>query len=526
MNITSLGRGAAAIVLPSFLFACGGSGGGGNPGPEDPDPQLQIAQGDTAAANGINGIVHTSSGIYAVGFSDQEDDKTVVLRYNADGTLDKSFDGDGILELNVKTGIDVAGKEEPYGIAEVSGDDLLMVVNASDGNTGQSVYLVRLDSQNGFQIDTTYGNDGGAGSGLAMGVSEVTFGWATADNGTFPGGNPSDTAYDMLLDDNGRVVINGFGSAPMGALSGGVQATDRDRYVVRVNADTGQPDNTFATNGVFTWSSPRGENSGDNARRMALDGNSVISAGYTDLGPNQGNHVIVIKLDENGQLDQMFGNFASPQPSPLTANPGYAVFNPFRPAGGFAECYAAGVQTNGEIVTTGYGAANNGTVPSGDLSVYEPTTDGDPDTSDNDLVTFRIAGGNRVDMTFGNPDAPGTQAIQSEGTNPFTDDQELRVEERGRDMVMLPDNRSVQVGYYGGLPALYVFGTDGQLDTTVSDDGIILLPHDDVQNTGTPVTQQFFTAELSADGTLAVGTRGNDPAGARLVVISGLAGSE
>lgn len=529
MNTRTINPQWAAALLPVMLVACSDSNNNGGSSPDpDPEPSISVVQRDSADANGINGIVHASSGIYAIGYSDQDDDRTVILGYNADGSVNTDFGTDGTLSLNIKIagGAGSPGDEVPYGIVELTDGDLLFVVNAADANgdggdvdAGQSVYLVRLDADNDFAIDADYGDDGGAGSGLAVGVQEIVFGWANADNGTFPDGFPSDTAYDLLLDSSGdeeRVVVNGYGPAANGETFGGAQATDRDRYVTRLMADDGTVDAGFNGGTAFTYSTPRGENSTDNARRASLEADgSILSVGYTNFGDDQSNHVVLIKLAADGTLDTDFGGFVAPTPLAIPGQDGIAVFNPFRAAGGFAEAYAAVAQSDGDYVTTGYGRANGGTAPeTGPLSSYD-------DTEENDLVAFRVLDGTGLDPDYGNPDEPGTQAIQSEGTDP-ADAEEISTEERGRDMVMLPDDRSVHVGYYGGVPAIYVLTADGEFDTSVDDDGLILLPHDEVTNTDAAVEQQFFTAELSADGKLAIGTRANDPAGVRFVLIDGL----
>ncbi|MDT0618782.1 hypothetical protein RM531_09885 [Salinisphaera sp. P385] len=536
MNMTHLGRGAAAIVLPTFLFACGGSsGGGGNGGgddmPQDPPEQFTVIDNDTTRANGINGIVHASNGgVYAIGFSDQQDQRTVILAYDADGDVDETFGDNGVMSLNVRVagqgmGSVSSGDEQGFGIVQTAEGDLVIAVNAADGNgeaeldEGQSVYLFRLDSSSDFAVDTEFGDDGGS-NGLLEGAQEVVFATPNTDNSSYQstvGVFPVDAASDLLLDTSQapdeRLVVLGAGSAPVSA-----GATDQDRYVARLMADTGMADNSFRGGSAHQYTTPRGPNSGDNVRRgfVEADG-SIMSAGYTDLGDGFGNHIILIKLQENGQPDPGFGDFIDPSMDSIAgvSGPGIAAFNPFRDVGGFAEAYGAVPQSNGEYITTGYGAANNGTRPPSDdpLSEYL-ATDGP------DVVTFRVAGDTMVDEGYGNPNASGTQAFQSETTNDFTDDQEVSGEDRGRDMVVLPDDTSVHVGYYGGVPAIYVVTPDGQLDTTVDDDGLILLPHDDIQNTSGPVTQQFFTVEATADGSrLAMGTRGNDDAGARVVIV-------
>lgn len=533
MNMTHLGRGAAAIVLPAFLFACGGSGGGGGGGEPPVSSQFSVVEdNDTAEANGINSIVHASDGtIYAIGFSDQADQRTVILSYNADGSVNSSFGTNGVLTLNVKqagTGMGTvsSGDEQGFGIVELADGDLVFTATAADGNgtadvdEGQSIYLFRLDADSNFDVVMDFGDDGGS-NGLLAGAQEVVFGTPNVSNSAYQtavGIFPSDFTTDLLLDSSGseaRLVVFGGGSAPMSA-----NATDQDRYVTRVMADDGMVDMSFNSGVAHQFSTPRNGNSGDNVRHgFVEEDGDIMSAGYTNLGDGLGNHIILIKLLEDGSEDASFGDFIFPANGPAgIARPGVAVFNPFREAAGFAEAYGAVRQSNGDYITTGYGAANNGTVPdSGPFSVYAPN-------EQQDVVTFRVAGGTQLDTSYGNPDAGnGTQAIQSEDDATFAGDVEadlLRPEERGRNLVLLPDDRSIHVGYFGGVPALYLFTADGQLDTEADDDGIFVLPHDDVTNSSGPVLQQFFAAELSADGsTLAVGTRATDDAGARVVVI-------
>ena len=144
-------------------------------------------------------------------------------------------------------------------------------------------------------------------------------------------------------------------------------------------------------------------------------------------------------------------------------------------------------------MTTGYGAATAEGVAS---------TLGFKTTEEQDVVTFRVTG-TGLDTAWGED---GLQAIQSEGAGRPT------AEDRGRMALALPDDRTVQVGRYGGVAAAFVVDTSGQLDTAVSDDGIIELPHDGIDS-------QFFGAKLSPDGKRIALTTNNNKAGARLVVL-------
>jgi hypothetical protein len=96
--------------------------------------------------------------------------------------------------------------------------------------------------------------------------------------------------------------------------------------------------------------------------------------------------------------------------------------------------------------------------------------------------------------------------VQSEGQGRPT------AEDRGRHLVALADDRTVQVGRYGGNPAIFVFTPDGRLDAGEDGDGILEMGHP-------TIGAQFFQAALSPDGRRIAATTSNDEGGARLVVL-------
>lgn len=304
----------------------------------------------------------------------------------------------------------------------------------------------------------------------------------------------SDDDNDGVIDIGGgeRLVVFGLGTAP--AASG---RTDNDRYVVRLNAQDGTPDTQF--NGGAPVSFHSSGTLSDNARRgLVEDDGSIVSAGYTNLGDGLGNHVFLIRLNADGSLDTGFGGFVFPEDSTEAAGgarPGVAIYNPFKVDGGFAEAYGAARLSNGDYVTTGYGRAT---------AADTPSTLGFATSVENDLVPFRVAA-DGLDTSWGND---GAQAVQSEGQGAGSSE-----EERGRAIIALSDDRTVHAGRFAGEPALYVIKADGELDTSVSDDGIILL-------TNQQSNSQFFNVALSPDGTRIAATTNDNTAGARLVVLS------
>ncbi|MEM7284307.1 MAG: hypothetical protein AAF438_22115, partial [Pseudomonadota bacterium] len=263
-----------------------------------------------------------------------------------------------------------------------------------------------------------------------------------------------------------------------------------DRYIVRLNASDGSVDSAFNNGKPYHYHSSA--EFSDVGRRLLVESDgSIIAAGYTPFGGEIRHHVVMIRLTPAGVPDSSFGNFISPAATAtdlgISPLPGIAMFNPFRVDVGFAENYDMARQSNGLLVTTGYGGATGTEVPSTlGYQTYERP----------DLVMFRTDG-NSVDTSWGNG---GHQAIQSEGlgrTNP---------EERGRTMEILNDDRTVHMGRYGGMPALYIVSADGQLD------GIFELLHPDIQN-------QFYASARSPDGSRIAASTLRDDNGARLVIL-------
>ncbi|MEM9690855.1 MAG: hypothetical protein AAF917_15430, partial [Pseudomonadota bacterium] len=481
---------------PGAAGATGAAGPAGPAGPAGTNGSSTsvdiVADTVTTDANDMRGLTFAQVGdnankIYVSGHVGITDDtrQVVVGRFFADGSLDTSFGGDGFVELEA-TATEGSSDENSYGVAELLNGDVVAVVNALDADGGRSVYMFRL-APDGTQVP---------GWGDADGKVEVVFGYANADNATFPGAPaalPSDLAWDVQTDRSvmtDRVVVFGQGSASDGTR------TDRDRYVARldVTATGATTDPTFNSGSAFTYNATGVLN--DNNRRGLVEADGkIVSSGYTDLGGALDNHIFLIRLSADGTLDADFGGF-SDEPT-ITATPGIAVFNPFKVDLGYAEAYAAGFQQSTQsYVVVGYGATTNDTTPS---------TLGYETSLAQDVVLFRVSSGVSagIDTGFGNV---GTQAVQSEGRGFPTN------EDRGRHIVTLPDDRAVVAGRIGGNPAAFVFTVDGQLDDRVLGDGIVELPNETVNS-------QFFGLAVSPEGNRVALTTNTNDNGARLVIM-------
>lgn len=381
----------------------------------------------TRIMNAINpyGSVYASDGLlYVSGATmDGADQKLAVWRFS-NGALDTTFGNDGVVTH------EIPGEEVSYGIVEVGAGSFVVHAVANG-----KVYLVKLTTTGTPAFETEV---------------EVPFSWTDGDLTDWPGADPPayaswGIALDKSVAATPKIVVFAFGAPKKGALNdAGVQRTDNDRWIARVLADTLAPDPDFNGGSAFTVDAD-GQNLGDNGRRgIVLPDGTIVSAGYTNF-PGQGNTIVLLRLTPAGAPDPAFG-FGT-----TSGIPGQTKLNPFLAVGGFAEAYAVGRQSNGRYVTTGYGTSHFD-VPSKNL----------------DMVSSGVLA-NGPDPTYGKL---GATAIQSEtdpsaglGATPFRD--------RGRDLVVLPDDRIVIAGVYDDFAAIHVLDKDGKPDTSTSPNGVI-----------------------------------------------------
>jgi uncharacterized delta-60 repeat protein len=450
----------------------------------DINPVVNVS---TTLANDLRGVTFAADGKILtsghVGFK-PEDNQLIVARWNADGTLDTSFDTDGIVQLDLAPG----RQEQSLAIAELAGGDIVVAANVVDEDMGQSVYLLRFDNTGKQKVAPEWGD--------AHGKLEIVFGWANADNAGFKekdGKKPADTAWSLKVDKSSgeeKLVLAGFGAA-----ANGTGRSDNDRYVLRLNTD-GSYDPTFNGGKPFTFNS--GSQFSDAGRNALVEEDgTILSAGYTAFGEGQGNHVILLRILKDGTLDPAFGNFVEPQSTAdatgVKAQPGVAIFNPLKVDGGVAEAYGVAKLKDGSYVTAGYGevTAEGGTSTLG----FQPS-------AGPDVVSFHVLG-NKLDPDWG---TNGILAIQSEGKGQPT------AEDRARNVVGLSDGRVIEIGRFGGNAAAFVVNSNGHLDPVAGEAGIIKLGHPSVD-------AQFYGAAQSADGKRIALTTNNSAGGARLVVL-------
>ena len=203
-------------------------------------------------------VIYPSGKMVAVGSNGGD---WMILRYNSDGSLDTTFSGDGVVNT------DFGGSSESAQAVSVLSNGKILV--GGTGNPGGMDFALALYTTNG-SLDTNFG--GGDGK-------------VTTDFN-----NSGDLLYGMKIQPDGKIVAAGNTN----------QAGFINFALTRYNAD-GTLDASFDTDGkVTTDINPNGSESA-NAVALQTDGKILV------VGAN-GNFDFALALyNSNGSLDANFG---------------------------------------------------------------------------------------------------------------------------------------------------------------------------------------------------------------------------
>jgi uncharacterized delta-60 repeat protein len=292
------------------------------------------------AANAEDIVLQPDGKIIVVGrASVQNSWDFIAVRYNPDGTLDTSFDGDGVVITNMATDTASASTSDRAYSVDIQADGKI-VLGGSAFNLAASdddIALVRYNP-NG-SLDTTFNGTGklilrqpvsyeyisaikiqpdgkiaavgnvgrftvypGSGTDINYDFAAMRFNGDGSPDTTFNGtgqtvisfGDFPDTAYDMILQPDGKIVAAGNYSADL---------SDTRTALVRFNVN-GSLDSTFGSFGkVVTNIAPNG--SITQAAALQPDGKIVVGSGvYDNLFRLD---VMLIRYHPNGSLDESFG---------------------------------------------------------------------------------------------------------------------------------------------------------------------------------------------------------------------------
>ncbi|MEI9948791.1 MAG: hypothetical protein WDO74_07355 [Pseudomonadota bacterium] len=347
-------------------------------------------------------------GVTSAGFDASADYATVIAKFTPDGSLDKTFGDDGYAIRNVAVGL--AG-ELARGIALQS--DGKIIVSESVEHQGAADARDRDLAVLRFNPDGTKDSDFGVDGVKIIDLSDgVLVGTSYL----------ADSAWGLGVYPDDRIVVSG------GLVA--ASKTDTDFALVRLTKD-GEYDPAFATKGVFTLDTqignPPASNNASPRNLTILPGNQgIIGAGYQPV-PGADTKPVVYRVTNAGKLDETFGVDGVFSESVLPEQ---------------TETYAAVPQSDGSLVTTGYGR-----------ELSSETTD---------LVSLRLKPDGTRDTTYGNG---GLVRIDVGG---FGDN--------SRKLVVLPNDHIVLVG--GGRPSsadvdgvVVALTADGQPDPAFSATG-------------------------------------------------------
>jgi uncharacterized delta-60 repeat protein len=461
-----------------------------------------------------DGRLHTNFGLsqdYGNGIAVQPDGKILVagqtaqkessvnfavVRYNLNGSLDRTFDGDG------KVVTDIAGDSDDSANAVVLQPDGKIVVVGSTSKNG-AIAIVRYNSDG--SLDTGFDEDGIVKTDFTSGV---------------------DIGSDIALQADGKIVVAGYSS----------QDDTSDFLVARYNSD-GSLDNTFGTDGVVLTDF-NGQKDYGYGMALQADGKIVVvgSSNLTSM-PD----FAVARYNPDGSLDSTFDSDGR-----LITD-----FNSYA-----AVAYDVALQPDGKIIVVGIydngiGIARYNSDGSLDVTFDD---DGKLETfvlwwvikpavvlqqDGKIVVTGEVVGHQTWSTTVirYNPDGSLDDSFDGDGiviTDVFPYDLPdwILNWEGGRDVALQADGKIVVAGYADRSSnsdfTVLRYNPDGSLDDSFSGDGIVLTNLAGSQDEGHSVVQKpnggYVVAGTSA-GDFALVIYSNDGTISRQVVTEVSAGN-
>ena len=297
-----------------------------------------------------------------------------VVRYNTDGSLDTTFDSDGKVSVAVGTGYDYGSS-----VALQSNGKIVVVGRSDMGGSNYDIAVVRFNT-NG-SLDTDFDSDGKINTSIGAGY---------------------DSGNSVVIQSDGKLVVGGY--------------SDDYFAVVRYNSN-GSLDTDFDSDGKVTTAI----GVYDYINSIALQSNGkIVATGYTYDGSDD--NFATVRYNTNGSLDTDFnGN-------------GKVVTG----IGWYDEAHAVSIQGNGKIVVVGESHSDY----------------------DNDFAVVRYNTNGSLDTDFGGDGIVTTGVASGTGY--------------ANSVALQPDGKIILAGgsNYDDF-TLTRYNVDGSLDTTFDSDGIL-----------------------------------------------------
>jgi len=356
-----------AVIVAVLLIGAGAAGAAGG----DLDPTFNN-QGGTGANGTVHAIMVQPDGKILIGggFTAYNGDTAAsdnIMRLNADGTRDTTFNASGVGASSDVLAVAVQGDGKvligggftAYNTDATASDHIMRLnadgtrdttFNANGAGADSTVYAMALQPNGKIIIGgnlTSYNGDGTASDYVmrlnADGTRDTTFN----PNGT--GANV--TVYAIALQPDGKIIISGEFF-----IYNGDQAASN--YVMRLNAD-GTRDTTFNPNGT-------GAGSAVFAVALQPNGKVLIAGNFNTYNNNFGASDYIMRLNADGTHDISF-------------NPGGVGAN--------GSMRAVAIKGDGKILIGGAFSTYNGDAAASDR-IMQLNGDGTRDTSFNTNVPY------------------------------------------------------------------------------------------------------------------------------------------
>jgi uncharacterized delta-60 repeat protein len=377
----------------------------------DGDGKVTTDFGGNLYDRAYSAAIQTDGKIVVAGYSSGEGGSSVhdfaLARYNSDGSLDTTFDGDG--KVTTDFGGDFDGA---YSVA-IQGDGKIVVAGESYNGSKQFDFALARYNSNG-SLDITFDGDGKVltnfgGFDTARSVAIQSDGKIVVAGESYDGSNRnfalarynSDGSLDTTFDDDGKVTTDFGENLYDRAYSAAIQ-TDGKIVVAGSSADSinevfalaryntnGSLDTTFDGDGKVTTDFGIDETLISVA--IQTDGKIVVAGSTAD---SVNDDFALARYNSDGSLDTTFDDDGK-----VTTDFGGNLYD---------RAYSAAIQTDGKIVVAGYSSGEGGSSVH-DFALARYNSDGSLDTTfDGDGKVTTDFGGDLYDSAY-------SVAIQSDG---------------------------------------------------------------------------------------------------------------
>jgi uncharacterized delta-60 repeat protein len=251
-------------------------------------------------------ILVTGNSMPATGNADM-----TIWRYNSNGTLDTTFNGQGWVTHNNAGGFSINSPD--YGYAIVAHPSGILVAGISTGPSGNADMVIWRYNSNGV-LDTNFNGQGWVIHGNAAGGNSFDYGWGIAYDGSW------------------RIYVTGFS----------YNAAGNEDMVIWRYSWSGTLDTTFGSGGVVVVNNAAGGDNIDAGMGIVLSPNGTIFITGISVNSAGNEDMVIWKYTPSGILDSSFNSI------------GYVVHN--NAAGGnlHDEGVAITLDSKGRVLVTGH----------------------------------------------------------------------------------------------------------------------------------------------------------------------------